>query len=199
MCRVRAHDDETAFSELTERWEVPIQRLCMRMLGDPHYGQDIAQETFIRVFAKRREYEAKSKFSTWIWRIALNLCYDELRRRARRAESSLATPGEDSGETEIAAAELAPDEVLAGSETGERVRRALMALSETYRAVLVLRHYQDLKFREIAAVLGIPEGTVKSRMAEALSQMNRLLSRGEAGTPGKAGNIDKRPRETLML
>ena len=177
MWRVQTQDDESAVAELVRRWQGPIQRLCGRMTGDLHRGEDVAQEAFARVFAKRKDYQPSGKFSTWLWRIALNLCYDELRRRQRREESSLdGMRGEA-----IAALEAfvepkpAPDKLLVEQERGELVRRALMQLSETYRTVLVLRHYENLKFREIADVLGVPEGTVKSRMAEALTQMSRLL------------------------
>ena len=177
MWRLRMHDDEHAFTLLVRRWESTIQRLCTRMTGDLHRGEDLAQETFVRVFARRRDYQASGKFSTWLWRIALNLCYDELRRQQRRWESS----GEiDDGKLDtlegFVSPESTPEKHLAERERGEFVRRALAQLPEIYRTVLVLRHYQDLKFREIAEVLNVPEGTVKSRMAEALSQMNRLLT-----------------------
>src|SRR5580765_5476723 len=89
MWRVQTQDDEGAFAQLLRRWEGPIQRLCVRMTGDVHRGEDLAQETFLRVFARRKDYQANGKFSTWLWRIALNLCYDELRMRQRRSESSL--------------------------------------------------------------------------------------------------------------
>src|SRR5947207_385295 len=177
MWRVQTQDDETAFAQLVRRWEGPIQRLCLRMTGDLHRGEDLAQEAFTRVFAKRKEYQPSGKFSTWLWRIALNLCYDELRRQQRREVSSL---DDESGGTiavwETAVApESTPDRSLEDHERGGLVRRALLQLPEVYRTVLVLRHYEDLKFREIADVLQVPEGTVKSRMAEALTQMSRLL------------------------
>jgi len=177
MWRVQTQDDETAFAQLVRRWEGPIQRLCLRMTGDLHRGEDLAQEAFTRVFAKRKEYQPNGKFSTWLWRIALNLCYDELRRRQRREETSLdGMCGEAMAALEaFVAPEPAPDKSLVEQERSELVRKALMQLTETYRTVLVMRHYEDLKFREIADVLDVPEGTVKSRMAEALTQMNRIL------------------------
>src|ERR1041384_6662789 len=89
MWRVQTQDDERAFAQLVRRWEGPIQRLATRVTGDAHRGQDLAQETFARVFAKRKDYQPSGRFSTWLWRISLNLCYDELRRRQRRGESSL--------------------------------------------------------------------------------------------------------------
>jgi RNA polymerase sigma-70 factor, ECF subfamily len=196
MWRVQMQDDEAAFARLVRRWEGPIQRLCVRMTGDPHRAEDLAQEAFTRVFAKRKDYQPNGKFSTWLWRIALNLCYDELRRRQRREETSL----EDvSGEAETVAPGHAPDESLVDRERGELVRRALMQLTETHRAVLVLRHFENLKFREIAIALEIPEGTVKSRMADALTQLSRLLKPMLAGEPLKNLKTQNQPKESFIL
>ena len=179
MWRVQMDDDAEAFALLVKRWEGPIRGLCARMLGDVHRGEDLAQEAFARVFAKRKEWMPSGKVSTFLWRVALNLCYDELRRRERRRELSLENEFEE-GEPGHATSEATPDVSLAREEAAEQVRAALMQISEVYRAVLVLRHYEGLKFREIAEVLGIPEGTVKSRMAEGLSQLARLLEENES-------------------
>ena len=80
MWRVKLHDDPQAFARLVSRWERPIQRLCARMTGDAHRAEDLAQTAFVRVFARRADWEPAGRFSTFLWRIALNLCYDELRR-----------------------------------------------------------------------------------------------------------------------
>ena len=178
MWRVQMHDDADAFTKLVKRWEGPIQRLCTRMTGDMHRGQDLAQEAFVRVFARRKEYQARGRFSTFLWRVALNLCYDELRRIHRRGETSLQHDAEDplDGIDALAADDSAPDARLVEGERAELVRQALLKLPETYRIVVVMRHYENLKFREIAEILEIPEGTVKSRMAEALTQLHRLLA-----------------------
>jgi RNA polymerase sigma-70 factor (ECF subfamily) len=200
MWRVQSQDDEQAFAQLVRRWEGPIQRLCTRMIGDAHRGQDLAQEGFARVFAKRKEYQPSGKFSTWLWRIALNLCYDELRRLKRRSEASLDDGGEAFGAAEaFVAPEPAPDRSMVEQERGELVRQALMKLPEVYRSVLVMRHYEDLKFREIAEVLGIPEGTVKSRMAEALMQMGRQLRPMMARDEQNDLKTTRQPRESLMI
>jgi RNA polymerase sigma-70 factor (ECF subfamily) len=193
MWRVKMDDDAEAFADLVARWEKPIQRLCARMLGDIHRGEDLTQEAFARVFARRKNYEPTSKFSTFLWRVALNLCYDELRKINRRGEFSLDNTGEpgehdDFGGQAVRApiesfdsAEPGPDGQLVARERAEMVRRALLELSEPYRVVVVLRHYEGLKFREISDVLDIPEGTVKSRMAEALNQLSNLLNQTNEG------------------
>jgi RNA polymerase sigma-70 factor (ECF subfamily) len=201
MWRVKTQDDERAFAQLVRRWEGPIQQLCMRMSGDLHRGEDVAQEAFARVFAKRKDYQPNGKFSTWLWRIALNLCYDELRRRQRRGESTLEEAGGEAGGglEAFATMEPGPDLSLVESERSEMVRQALRQLPDPYRTVLVLRHYEDLKFREIAEVLDVPEGTVKSRMAEALSQMHRLLKPLLANEPVNPLKTFNQVRESLMI
>ncbi|EEF62487.1 RNA polymerase sigma factor [Pedosphaera parvula] len=176
MWRVKMEDDPQAFAQLVKRWEKPIQSLCARMTGDLHRGEDLAQETFTRIYAKRKEYEPSGKFSTFIWRVALNISYDELRKINRRGEMTL-EEDEESGREEIIGIDASTPELrLVEQERADMVRTALLKLGEPYRTVVVMRHYEGLKFREIAEVLQIPEGTVKSRMVEALSQLNRILS-----------------------
>lgn len=190
MWRVQQHDDHAAFSRLVAHWEQPIRRLCTRMLGDLHRAEDLTQEAFARVFAHRQDFDVSGRFSTWLWRIAVNLCHDELRRRKRRPEHAL-LDAQDDASAEIADAELGPDESMVRAEKLGEVRSALQHLDEPYRTVVVLRHYENLKFSEIAEVLGIPEGTVKSRMAEGLNRLSRRLkpqfqsqaSRANSGSP----------------
>ena len=187
MRRVRTDDDQDAFALLVRRWEKPIQRLCTRMIGDPHRAEDLSQETFARLFARRRHYEPVAMFSTFIWRIAINLCHDELRRLRRRDERSLDDEDDEAwtagGTPE--ASDAPPDVAVEEKERAEMVRKALLCLPEEHRAVVVLRHYEGLKYREIGEVLGIPEGTVKSRMARALS---RLASQLDLAPNGEASN-----------
>jgi len=197
MWRVRTDDDADAFARLVARWQGPIQNLCTRMTGDTHRGEDLAQETFARLYAKRKNYEPTARFSTFLWRMALNICYDELRKIKRRGEFFLHEhdDSDDAPAFDPGGDEPAPDDRLAASERAEAVREALVELAEPYRVVVVLRHYEGLKFREIADVLGIPEGTVKSRMFEALAQLNKRLNPLLTDEPRTA----PRPREKLLI
>lgn len=174
MWQVQMEDNPAAFAELVGRWQGPIRQLCARMTGDPHRGEDLAQEAFSRVFARRKDFQQTSRFSTWLWRIALNLCYDELRRVKRRGETPMETEEGDEKPV-ISVYEPQPDEDLARKEQAELVREALLKLPEHYRTVLVMRHYEGLRFHEIAEVLQVPEGTVKSRMSEGLSLLHRKI------------------------
>jgi RNA polymerase sigma-70 factor (ECF subfamily) len=209
MWRVKTADDHAEFSRLVGRWEEPILRLCTRMTGDPDRGEDLKQETFLRVFERRKEYQPTGRFSTYLWRVALNLCYDELRRQERRREFV------PDGERPEASHELVdcaseapgPDARAVQSEESELVRQALLQLPEIYRTVLVLRHYEGLKLSKIAEVLEIPEGTVNSRMAEALTRLSQLLEprlrvvgeTGDGRTEVRSGASMIVPKERFVL
>jgi RNA polymerase sigma-70 factor (ECF subfamily) len=197
MWRVQMEDDAQAFALLVRRWESPIQRLCARMTGSQDRSEDLAQETFARLYGQRKNYQAEGKFPAFLRRIAVNLCYDDLRRRQRRRETSLEDLGAENIGSIEATAPRAPSPVEATEERerARQVREALLGLPEAYRSVVVLRHYEGLKFREIAEALEIPEGTVKSRMAEGLNQLHRLLS--PVLNPG--GSRPGKQRETILL
>jgi RNA polymerase sigma-70 factor, ECF subfamily len=196
MSRVKAEDDHRAFAQLVERWEQPIRRLCTRMLGDAHRGEDLKQETFTRLYQKRQQYEPTGRFSTYLWRIALNVCHDELRRVNRRKEFFPTT--EEEGMEDFAVSEDSPDCAAADADDAEIVRRALVRLPEHYRTVLVLRHYEGLKIGKIAEILQIPLGTVNSRLAEGLARLTRMLEPKLGSTRGSA-NEPPKPKELLVI
>lgn len=176
MTRVQVSADPRAFALLVNRWEGPVKRLCARMTGNVHAAEDLAQEVFTKVFQYRLGYRRQARFSTYLWRVAINACLDERRRRTKAAIESLdaiATREEPAALLEDE--RTSPHESAAAGEEARAVRSALMTLDEDHRAVVVLRHYEGLKFREIAAVLDIPEGTVKSRMAKALTRLAGVL------------------------
>ncbi len=180
MCRVKTCDDHQEFTRLMRKWEHPVYRLCTRLTGDPARGEELKQETFLRLFQYRKDYVPSARFSTFLWRIALNLCRDEFRRQERRRQfltsaGTLAADADDDERNEPVSEMPGPDATAARLEEGELVRQAVLRLPEVYRTVLVLRHYEDLKLGQIAEILGIPEGTVNSRMAEALTRLSRAL------------------------
>jgi len=201
MWRVQTEDDPDAFAVIVSRWKIPLHHLCTRMVGDQHKAEDLTQEAFSRLFLKRKVYEPKGKLSTYLWRITLNLCYDELRRLKRRREN---VPN-DAYQDSILAMEnfVSPDPVpgveMESNEQAAQVRAALDSLSDSHRSVLVLRHYENLKFREIAEVLEIPEGTVKSRMAEALSQMAKALQHPQKETASAVSKTRSKLQPILAL
>jgi len=178
MQRVQQRGDPRAYAELLQRWQGRIQRLCTRMTGDAHIAEDLTQEVFLRVYRSRLQWRRESKFSTWLWRIALNTCTSEHRRKARDLQQPLGVGDKeiDAGVNEfVVSPQSGPPETLQRQELAAMVRLAVLELPDLYRGVVVLRHYERLKFREIAAVLRINEGTVKSRMAQALQRLEKRL------------------------
>jgi RNA polymerase sigma-70 factor (ECF subfamily) len=202
MWRVQNEDDHRAFTLLVERWEERICRLCIRMVGNAHSAEDLSQEAFSRLFAKRKDFDPSKRFSTYLWRIALNLCYDELRRMSRRRESTI-DEADSAGITsleEYAVEARAPDARLVEREEAELVREAVLQLPEIYRSVLVLRHYENMKLREIAEVLEVPEGTVNSRIAEGLVRLTRVLEpRLREQNSSMSKPIKSRDRKELLV
>lgn len=189
MCRVKKSDDHQEFTRLMRKWEGPVYRLCTRLTGDPARAEELKQETFLRLFQSRKDYAPAARFSTFLWRIALNLCRDEFRRQERRRQflttaGRLAADADDNERNEPVSETPGPDATAARREEGELVREAVLRLPEIYRTVLVLRHYENLKLAQIAEILGIPEGTVNSRMAEALTRLNRALQPKLRPAPG---------------
>ncbi len=170
-----------AFARLVRVHEGMVFNLAARLLGDPEEARDVAQEVFLQVYRKLGRFEARSSLKTWIYRIAVNQCHNRRRfwhRRRRDREEAL-------DEGHLAAEALAPREAVGPSpfeearrqERAGRVQAALLRLSFDQRSVLVLREVEGLTCGEVAHALGIPEGTVKSRLARAREAM-RLRLRG---------------------
>ncbi len=177
MLRVAATGDPLAFAVVVDRWSGAIQRLATCAVGDPHRGEDLTQEILARLYLKRSCYRPSAPFSHYLFRIALNLCRDEMRRNKRRQRlcPRLELDNPLRVLDNIASNELGPDARVMQSEESEIVRAALLGLPETYRLVLVLRFFEGLKRREIAHALGVPLGTVNSRMAAALARLTSSL------------------------
>jgi RNA polymerase sigma-70 factor (ECF subfamily) len=165
--------DETAFAELVRRYRNQITNYVYRMTNDYDLGVDLAQETFMRVYAAADRYQTTFAFSTYIYRIATNLAISELRRRKRRRLVSLTNffqereSPSDSFELEMPDARPLQDITFVEDERRAAVARAIATLPEKYRAPLVLRDVEERSYDEIAAILQMNEGTVKSRINRA--------------------------------
>ncbi|HEY7547623.1 MAG TPA: sigma-70 family RNA polymerase sigma factor [Blastocatellia bacterium] len=172
--------DEVAFQEIVRRYRNPITNFIYRMIDDYDRSVELAQETFIRIFTSASRYQANYSFSTYIYRIASNLAISELRRRKRRRFVSLFSPFvNDDGETvEIDPPDLTPlvDETMIEEERRRAVSRAITSLPEKYRSALVLRDVEGMSYDQIAEVLSLSEGTVKSRINRARNLLREKLS-----------------------
>lgn len=167
--------DALAFNRLVEKWHSKIYRFAYRFFADEDEASDITQKTFIKTYHHVGSLENPEKFSPWIYRIANNLCLDELKRAGRRKSTSLESWIEQSGALE---ADLAtPAEQLQQMELGIILQKALLTLPDEQRTVIILKEYEGLKFREIAEILEEPENTVKSRLYYGLKSTRRVLQK----------------------
>jgi len=167
VARMRGGDPE-ALTALVARYQRPLYNLAYRVLGNAEDAADVTQDVFLKVSEHAGEYDARFRFFSWIYRIAVNTSLNL--RRAHRREEAL----ED--EAEMAGPErLDPEWSAREAELSARVQSALMTLEPGDRAVLSLRHFSELSYREIAQVLEVDEKTVKSRLHEARARLRPLL------------------------
>jgi len=177
MARV-AEDEERAFAELVRRYQGRITNLVSRVLNDRECADDLTQEVFVRVFVHRRNYRRGSKLSTWLFTIAANLAKNEIRRRVRRRNwFSLDALQEVLNDSAMVFADRREsiDRSLEREQLQELMGRAIAAVPEKYRLALVLRDIEGMPYEEIAVVLGVPGGTVRSRINRARSMLKRKL------------------------
>ena len=179
----RAADGDTeAFNELVVRWERPIHALAYRVLGREEDARDVCQEAFLRAFRGLKGFKGQAKFSSWLYRIALNLCRDWLRRERRRG---LVQPSEgfDLDEQRIVdpTTETAED-LIVRRDLGKAVSRVMAQLPPEQRTVIVLKEYHGLTFREIAELIGCPLSTVKTRLYQGLGVLRLRLEASGLGS-----------------
>ena len=159
--------DKRAFGELVRRHREGVVNVVYRLCGDTHLAEDAAQEAFIRAWQHLPSYRPRAPFRHWVVRIATHSALDVLRRQRETVDvEEVALTSPDDG----------PEAAVEGEERGERVRQAVLALPPASRAVLVLREYEGLSYREIADTLDIPVGTVMSRLNYARSRLRETLA-----------------------
>ncbi|RJQ08627.1 MAG: sigma-70 family RNA polymerase sigma factor [Bacillota bacterium] len=155
------------FGDLVARYQSRIYNMAYRILHNREEAEDITQETFLNVYRALDSFKG-DRFSPWIYKIASNLCLDYLRRRRPSVVSLDAPVGPDGDITrEMADETRSPEDAALADALGSHVQRAIDSLPPKYRAVVVLRHMQDLAYEEIADALGLPLGTVKTRLFRA--------------------------------
>lgn len=172
MRRVQA-GDTVAFGRLMEEWELPVKRLLARLVQNAAEAEDLAQETFVRVWRQRARYRLDAPFRPWLFAIALNLGRNRLRWWRRRPQLSLDAWTEAGGE--VRAEEAAAPATLERLERVEAVRAAIAALPVGLREVIVLFQYEELSQREIAFVTGMSEKAVESRLFRARVRLRDTL------------------------
>jgi RNA polymerase sigma-70 factor (ECF subfamily) len=169
--------DADSFNELILRWERPIYALAYRTIGREEDARDVCQETFLRAFRALPGFRGQAKFSSWLYRIALNLCRDWIRRERR---APLVPPPEDGDLMELAAAAEPAESIedlVARKDLARSAERAMALLPEEQRTAIVLKEFHGLTFQEIADLAGCPLSTVKTRLYQGLTVLRRELAR----------------------
>ena len=169
--------DAESFNQLVLRWERPIYALAYRTIGREEDARDVCQETFLRAFRALPGFRGQAKFSSWLYRIALNLCRDWVRRERR---APVVQPPEDMDLMELAAASEPSEpieDLVARKDLARAVERAMALLPEEQRTAIVLKEYHGLTFQEIADLVGCPLSTVKTRLYQGLTVLRRELNK----------------------
>ncbi|HXG72134.1 MAG TPA: sigma-70 family RNA polymerase sigma factor [Gemmatimonadaceae bacterium] len=179
VCAQQGRED--AYRELISRYERPVFSLVFRMVRDRETAEDLAQETFIKVLNNIDRYRPEFKFSSWLFKIANNITIDHLRRRQLDTISMEGAPdavtAESARATSIAVASSAPSalEQLESRELGGAIEKAIAKLRPEYRACIILRHVEDYSYDEIAEIVKLPLGTVKTYIHRARQELREAL------------------------
>ena len=190
--------DTESFNQLIKRWEKPIFALAYRTIGREDDARDVVQETFLRAFRGLGGFKGQAKFSSWLYRIALNLCRDWMRRQRRTPVVSapdgvdlIELAGEGKGVERV-------DDLIVRQDLTRAVARAMRVLPEEQRTAIVLKEYHGLTFQEISELLGCPLSTVKTRLYQGLTVLRKELERSGIRSVVPGGADSRRPRESAL-
>ncbi|MFQ7241703.1 RNA polymerase sigma factor [Agathobaculum sp.] len=180
-----------AFEELVRQYEKRVYAVALRSSGSPEDAADITQEVFLRAWRSIESFRGDSGFSTWLFRITMNLCVDHARHKNAQPQTQPLVVGEEDAERPIPDTAPTPEEHLENSELGRELAAALDEVSEEHRRIVLLRDVSGLSYTEIAEVLEISEGTVKSRLSRARIALRTILLRRGNLLPSAASNHTK--------
>ena len=169
LARAFAGGDDAAFDELVRRYRNRVYGICLRYFGNPSDAEDATQETFVALLRRGATYSGAAAFSTWLYRVATNACNDIARKRSRRPRPS----GRD---VDTLGERADPDDQLAARELGVELEQALAALDPDHRQAVVLHDVAGLPYADVAARLGVPVGTVKSRVHRGHARLAAALA-----------------------
>jgi RNA polymerase sigma-70 factor (ECF subfamily) len=177
MARI-AEGDEDAFEILVNRHQISVLNLIYRFIGDRTQAKDLGQEVFIRVWQAAKRYKTEAKFTTWIYRITANLCFNELKAARRRRWFPFHRYGEDEGnsiEETLSDGSPTAEDLLLTKERSHEITDALQSLPENQRMALILKRYDGLSYNEIAQVLGCSVSAVESLLVRAKRTLQEKL------------------------
>ena len=168
------------------RWERPIYALAYRVLGRDEDARDVCQEAFLRAFRGLKGFKGQAKFSSWLYRIALNLCRDWLRRERRVGTVQPFEDYEIGDRSMVDPINETVEDLIVRRDLGRAVSKVIAKLPDDQRIVIVLKEYHGLTFREIAELVGCPLSTVKTRLYQGLAVLRRQLARRGLISPAAA-------------
>jgi len=178
--------DAAAFEVLLQRYRRPLFNFILRSVRERDRAEDLLQDVFVRVLARSTEFKGEAKFSTWLYTIARNLCIDTSRKMVFRRHRSLDQPSSSSDDGEgpslldrVAGGTAGVDRAAISNQLQDLIAEAVEKLPEEQRDVFLMREVQNLPFKEIADIVGVPENTVKSRMRYALERLQEALGEFE--------------------
>ncbi|WP_454862440.1 RNA polymerase sigma factor SigW [Peribacillus frigoritolerans] len=169
--------DHNAFGEIVEIYKDKVFQICFRMLGNRQEAEDLAQEAFVRAYVNIRSFNITMKFSTWLYRIATNLCIDRLRKKKPDYYLDAEVAGTEGLNmySQIASDMAKPEEEVESLELQETIQMEIMKLPEKYRSVIVLKYIEELSLKEISEILDLPVGTVKTRIHRGREALRKQL------------------------
>ena len=176
MLRLQAGED-CALNQLMTRWQTPLVQFVFRYIGNREEAIDLAQETFVRVYQNRHSYRPKSKFSSWLFTIASNLCRNYKRWEHRHPTVSISSDGDTPGDgaDRYPSAEKTPHEAAAQNDMATKVRESIQSLPHDLKTVVLLFEYEDLSYDEIAGVLSCSAKAVETRLYRARKILQEKL------------------------
>ncbi len=183
--RDAARGDAPSFEKLVLEHQKRVYSLALKLTGSPEDAMDASQEAFLRAYQNLRSFRGESRFSVWLYRLTYNACMDIL-KKSRRDKLVPMPTDEEGAQLEIPDDAPQPDEVIERREELSLVRKAVLALSEDKRQIILMREYQGMSYADIAKTLGVEEGTVKSRLARARAALAENLK--------KSGTFPKGPQ-----
>ena len=170
--------DREAFAELVRKYQSRVLTLATRILDNRSEAEDVAQDIFVKIFQSLHDFRGASRFSTWLYRIAVNHCLNHIRRRTRQQQTMVVTEPEDWNQESPLSN---PHKTLEQKERWALVQAKLQSLSPEHRTIILLRDFEGLSYEEIADVLQLESGTVKSRLHRARMELKALLEPYLAG------------------
>ncbi len=194
-----AAGDSAAFETLVEHYQQQVYHLALRMVGNESDAQDLAQEAFIRAWRGLGSFQFTSQFSTWLYRLTSNICIDFLRAQKRRKVVSLTMLRDDEdSQWDLPDSEPLPEQQMIAAEEREHLARAFAALDPEFRQVLTLRIVNGCSYQQISQILGVAEGTVKSRLSRAREQLRKKMAANGNLSGNGASNCQKGGRSDVQ-